>query len=288
MIRFLIPVNFAPYTLKAIEYCTAIAEHVGGEITLLYCYTNFLSESDGESDSETDSGNEKSETTILSHQDAYTELEKLKAHVLSNTRRSNNLQIKLRVLDGYPEDAIQLFCKEYYPDLIVMGTKSKGETIKELLGSVTLDIIKGVSFPVMAVPINYSFNLDKINNILFVTDFAKCEYTSLHKLVRLVGTFKTKIHNVQYCPAGKEKVDAEQLKEYSEYCKSTYRNQSMICDYICGHDMVAASMEYIENNNIDLMAITRKKRNFIAKMMHPSQTRKILFSAEIPTLFFHK
>lgn len=168
------------------------------------------------------------------------------------------------------------------------GTKSKGETIKELLGSVTLDVIKKSTFPVMVVPNNYIFNPQQLTNILFITDFAKCQYASLHKLVQLVGAFKTRIHNVQYCPSGKEKVDAEQLKEYSEYCKTTYRNQNMICDYICGQDMLAASNEYILNNHIDLMAITRNKRNFIAKMIHPGQTRKILFNAEIPTLFFQQ
>jgi len=276
MIRFLVPINFASYSINALNYCATLANHFNGEITLLYCYTHLLSENQ-------DNSNQR---IISSLQDATTELDKLKAQITKEFK--NNISVKTHIIDGYPEDTIQTFSNEYHPDLIVMGTKNKGETIKELLGTVTLDIIKNGSFPVLAVPNNYQVNIQQLTNILFITDFKKCEYTSLHKLVRLVGAFNTKIHNVQHCPSGKEKEDVELLNEYDEYCKTTYRNQNMICDYICGNDIIAASKDYIENNQISLMAITRKKRSVIAKMLQPSITKKLLFNSEIPTLFFHQ
>ncbi len=277
MIRFLVPVNFAPYTYNAIDYSIALAEHLQGEITLLYCYTHLLSEDE----------NGNNEDTILSRDEAMVQLQKLTEYIIRNSKDPYSIIVRVHVIEGYAEDAIHVFSEDYKPDLIVMGTKSKGETIKELLGSVTLDVINKVSSPVLAVPNNYKFNIEKITNILFITDFEKCEYTSLHKLVKLVGAFETSIHSVQYCAGGKDKLDAENLKDYVEYCKSTYRNQEMACDYIYGNDIIEASKEYIHNNQIDLMAITRKKRNFISKMIHPSVTKRILFNAEIPTLFFH-
>ncbi len=281
MIRFLIPVNFAPYTINALNYCAELANQLHGEITLLYCYTHLLSGDDND--------NKENDTNVISSkEEAMLELEKLKTHITGKIKNNKHIIINKRLLDGYPEDAIQAFSEEYQPDIIVMGTKSKGETIKELLGSVTLDIIKNVSFPVMAVPNDYEVKIDQLTNILFVTDFEKCEYTPLHKLVRLVSAFETKIHNVQYCSSGKEKVDTEQITEYNEYCKTTYRNQNIICDYICGQDIFSASKEYIQNNNINLMAITRKKRSLISTILRPSVTKKILFNTEIPTLFFHQ
>ena len=278
MIRFLVPVNFAPYTINALNFCSVLAEHLQGEITLLYSYTHLLSEDE----------NPQQTHIISSKEDAMQELEELKKHVLKNHSTIHNNQVHLRLLDGYPEDTILEFSKEYHPDLILMGTKSKGETIKELLGSVTLDVVTKVHSPVMAVPDNYMVNISKLTNILFVTDFEQCEYTSLHKLVQLVGAFDTKIHNIQYCHSGKEKVEVDQLNAYNDYCKSTYRNQEMVCDYICGHDLIEASKEYIKEKQIDLMAITRKKRSVISKLLKPSVTKKVLFNAEIPTLFFHQ
>lgn len=278
-IRFLVPVNFAPYTVNALNYCISLCKQFKGEITLLYCYTTMLSED----------GNEESiELPLTSMMEAKKRMENLKNSVLKKTGTDDNLNIKTRIQEGYPEDIIPAFCNVYSPDLIVMGTKSKGETIKELLGSVTLDVIKMVSFPVLAVPNGYDLNLNKLNNILFVTDFEKCEYTPLHKLVRLTMSFNTVIHNVQYCPGGKEKADIELLNDYNEYCKSTYRNQDMMCEYIYGNDIFSAIKEYMNETDIDLLAITRKKRNLISKMIHPNITKKILFSTDIPMLFFHQ
>ncbi len=277
MIKFLVPVNFAPYTINAINYCRALASKVKGEITLLYCYANVVGE-----DSEAD------ENRISCREEAMAELEKLKKHILEIIPQNDAIAITNTVIDGYPEDVIAKYSRDYRPDLIVMGTKSKGETIKELLGSVTFDVIKKVTSPVMAVPNDYILNIDKITNIMFVNDFENFEYTSLHKLIKLVGAFDTKVYNVHYDPHGKEKIDPNQLEEYIDYCKSTYRNQDMICDYIYGEDLIVATQVYIDKNNIDLMAITRRKRNIISQFLHPSRTKRILFNAEIPTLFFHQ
>lgn len=281
-IRFLIPVNFAPYTINAINYCISLSQRVNGEITLLHCYSEMFNNNNN---NKSDYG-EKSSTTSM--EEAKENLNQIKKIALQNSNPDESINIKTNIQIGYPEDVIPLFCKEYSPDLIIMGTKSKGETIKELLGSVTLDIIKNVSFPVLAVPNNYDLNLKKLNNILFLTDFEKCEYTSLHKLVKLTMSFNTIIHNVQYCPGGKEKADTNLITDYNKYCKSTYRNQPMMCEYIYGNDIMLATKEYVSKTDIDLLAITRKKRNVISKMMHPSITKKILFNSDIPMLFFHQ
>ncbi len=277
-IRFLIPINFEPYTLNAINYSSLLAEKFQGEITLLHVYTPYFDEN-----AEKDENHKQ----ISSIEDTYTELENIKDQTVKDFNNLN-ITIKTKVIEGYPEDAIPAFCKDYSPDLIVMGTKSKGETIKELLGSVTLDIIRNVNFPVLAVPTDYDLNLNKLNNILFLTDFCKGEYTSLHKLVRLTMSFNTIIHSVQYNSEGKEKADVDLLNEYLEYCATTYRNQKMEAEYIYGEDVLEAANEYIKNTDIDLLAITRKKRNVISKLLHPSITKTMLFNIDIPMLFFHQ
>jgi len=279
LIRFLIPLNFEPYTVNAIRYSMLLAQRFETEITLLHAYTPLY-------DSDIEESN-VDDFKINSHQRALEQLNKLQKASLS-IPELKNLRIKSKVIDGYPEDVIPAFCEEYSPDLVIMGTCSKGETIKELLGSVTLDVIKKVQYPVLAVPKDYVLNINKLNNVFFLTDFSKGQYTSLHKLVRLLMSFDTVIHNVQYCAGGKEKADDVLLNEYLDYCNSTYRNQLMMCEYIYGENILSASKAYIEENNIDLLAITRQKRNLISKILHPSLTKTMLFNVEIPMLFFHQ
>ncbi len=278
-IRFLIPINFEPYTLNAINYSSLLAEKFQGEIMLLHTITPYTEEESND--------NNQTYKRLSTREEIQNELDKIREQTIKDFN-NENIQIKTKVIEGYPEDVIPSFCTEYSPDLIVMGTKSKGETIKELLGSVTLDIIRNVNFPVLAVPKDYDLNLNKLNNILFLTDFCKGEYTSLHKLVRLTMSFDTIIHSVQYNSEGKEKADVELVNEYLEYCQTTYRNQTIKAEYIYGDDILDAASNYIKQTDIDLLAFTRKKRSVISKLLHPSLTKTILFNIDIPMLFFHQ
>ncbi len=278
-IRFLIPINFEPYTLNAINYSSLLAEKFQGEIMLLHAITPYTEEESND--------NDQTYKRLSTREEIQNELDKIREQTIKDFN-NENIQIKTKVIEGYPEDVIPSFCTEYSPDLIVMGTKSKGETIKELLGSVTLDIIRNVNFPVLAVPKDYDLNLNKLNNILFLTDFCKGEYTSLHKLVRLTMSFDTIIHSVQYNSEGKEKADVELVNEYLEYCQTTYRNQTIKAEYIYGDDILDAASNYIKQTDIDLLAFTRKKRSVISKLLHPSLTKTILFNIDIPMLFFHQ
>ncbi len=278
-IRFLIPINFEPYTLNAINYSSLLAEKFQGEITLLHAFTPYLDEND-------EIANETYKR-LSSREDIQDELNKIREQTIKDFN-NENIIIKIKIIEGYPEDIIPSYCNDYSPDLVVMGTRSKGETIKELLGSVTLDVIRNVNCPVLAVPKDYDLNLNKLNNILFLTDFCKGEYTSLHKLVRLTMSFETEIHSVQYNSEGKEKADIELLNEYLEYCNTTYRNQVIKAEYIYGDDVLDAAINYIKQTDIDLLAFTRKKRSVISKLLHPSLTKTILFNIDIPMLFFHQ
>ncbi len=279
LIRLLVPINFEQYTVNAIRYCMLLAQKFEAEITLFHAFTPILNEDKDELLTDKD--------LIATLDEAFKKVKEVKEDALQKFN-SERIRIKTKILEGYPEDVIPKYCKEYSPDVVIMGTKSKGETIKELLGSVTLDVINKVSNPVLVVPKDYSLNLDKLNNVLFLTDFSEGEYTSLHKLVRLIMSFDTLIHNVEYCAGGKEKADVNLLTEYGEYCKSTYRNQNMECEYIYGENEFCAANEYIQKRDIDLVALTRRKRSVISKLLQPSRTKKMLFNIDIPMLFFHQ
>ena len=174
------------------------------------------------------------------------------------------------------------------PNVIVMGTKSKGETIKELLGSVTSDVINHAVVPVLAVPAESSINLKEINRILFVTDFGETDYRSIHKLMTLIEPFETKVYVTQFASGAPDKWDKDKLVQMRIYCEETYRNYHLEFDYISGDDFLNSLDEFISTKGINLIAMTKHKRNMISKFFHPSITRKVLFHTDIPLLVFHE
>lgn len=270
MVRIYVPVNFSEYSVNAINYALTLGQKLDVDITLLHCsYSVREQPSDVLGESEI--------------REQFAMLLKQFGHNLKD-----NIRLHTRHIKGYPEDVLVDLSIREEPDVIVMGTRSKGETIKELLGSVTSDVVKNAKVPVLAVPAESSINLEKISHILFVTDFGEQDYRSLHKLIKLLTPFDTEIHAVHFATAEPDRWDKKRLEEMRLYCSETYRKYQISFELITGEDFIASLDQYIMNNNIDLIAMTRRKRNMISKIFHPGITRKILFHTDVPLLVFHE
>ncbi|MCU4176859.1 universal stress protein [Carboxylicivirga sp. N1Y90] len=269
MVQILVPIDFSTSAMHALEYALKLGEKMPSNICLIHCLSDLVEETNA----------------ILSNKQVEVELQKIKTDL---TQKHPSQKVTVRIEQGYPEDILVGISKRDEPDVIVMGTKSKEETIKELLGSVTSDVIKKARVPVLAVPHKSSVNLDRLNRILFVTDFGESDYRSLHKLVRLVSPFETQIHAVHFTTSMPDKWDKKRIEQMQAYCEKTYRNHTMDFEFITGSDFLHALDVYMANKSIDMIAMTRHKRNMISKIFHSSITRKLLFHTEVPLLVFHE
>lgn len=272
MVRIFVPVNFSDYSLNAVDYAINLGQKIPSVITLVSCQPPL---------------NDSSETPTKISEQA---LQELGAKVSSqfNEEQKNNITITTRLEAGYPEDVLINISTKEEPDAIIMGTCSKGDTIKELLGSVTSDVIKNAKVPVLAVPSTSTVDINRLSNILFVSDFGDSDYRSLHKLIRLITPFQTQIFAVHFKASAPDKWDKKRLEEMRLYCYQTYRNYQINFSFITGEDFIKELDEFINSNAIDLIAMTRHKRNMISKLLHPSITRKILFHTDVPLLVFHE
>ena len=286
MIRILVPVDFSEYNNNALNYAVKLGEKLHSEIILAHCFPEIIEEKDVEIPVD---GLDSKEVVTKEKEKEKQDLEMLKEKTLENMNEEQrkNITLRTRFEIGYAEDVLVKLSKEISPDVIVMGTKSKGETIKELLGSVTSDVVRKAQVPVLTVPVDSDIDLNKISNILFVTDFSEVDYESLHKLVKLISSFKTVIYSVQFNTSKPDKWDKEKMNEFKNYCNVTYRNHTIKTQILYGEDFLETLDNFIKDNSIDIIAMTRKKRNIISSLFHPSITRKILFHTNIPLLVFH-
>ncbi len=280
-IHFLVPTNFEDYTINALYYCIQLAEKFDAEITLFHAFRPICEETDN-------TDKEKENIFATSHQ-ANEKIQEIIQNIISKTKHKK-VVIHGLVQEGYAEDLIPAFANSYKPEIIVMGTKSKGETIKELLGSITFDIINKIQIPVLAIPKDYDLHIESLKNIMFLTSFTKGEYTSLHKLIQLVIPFNVTLYCIQYFGEGKVKESKkfEDLEVFMNYCLTTYRNQKVQCEFMSGKNIVESTNDFITNKNIDLLVIKNKKRNAFSQLLHPATTKSLLFNLEIPMLFFHQ
>ena len=56
---------------------------------------------------------------------------------------------------------------------------------------------------------------------------------------------------------------------------------------IIGEDILEELQQFITQEQIDVIALTTRKRNMLARMFNPGIARKMLFHTSIPLLVFH-
>jgi nucleotide-binding universal stress UspA family protein len=287
MIKLLVPVSFSDYSLNALTFALTLAEKFPAEITVLHCFTDYMPRDEAE-------GKRESSSVTRAEIDQKESAGKKELKQLANRQlgkftrlREKNITLKYRFEHGYPEDIIPVLSNNEGFDVVIMGTQTKGEPIKEALGSVTSDVIQRTTAPVLAVPSQSSIDPNNIGKILFLLELSDNDYISLHRLIRLISPFHTEINAVLHCPAKADKNDIRKMDELRSYCDSTYPHYDINFAIITGKNYVKSIEEYVAENPVNLVAMTRRKRTLLRKIFTPSITRRFLFSSKVPLLVFH-
>lgn len=284
MINILVPVNFTDYSLNALLYAVQLTEKFKAGITILHCFSDYLSKNRGEIDEEVNSSEIE-----LQEQEYRERLRLLTAQMVDKAALlHDNLQVQYRFELGYPEDVIPQVSLSMKSDIIIMGTSSKDDELKQVMGSVTGDVVKKATAPVLAVPARSKVNHRKLGKILFLMELDERDFFSLHRLMRIITPFNTQVIAVHY-HSGKKLTTAEEEKmaELKSCCTAIYKSGNIDFTSITGSNFGQSIEDFVKGNHIDLIAMTRKRRTILRKLFDPSATKKMLYETDTPLLIFH-
>ncbi len=290
MIKILVPVNFSDYSLNALAYAITLAEKFRAGIFILHCFADyvFLGEDRIEGSDISEAEDLK---TVIEKRDIESgeKLKKLTREIMEsmNQNQKKNIQFEYRFEYGNPEDVIPLVSNKEAFDVIIMGTKTKGEPIKEALGSITNDVVQKAKAPVLAVPSHSLVDHTRLGKVMFLLELNDRDFISLHRLIRLTSPFNAEINAVLHCNSKADKNEKRRMEQLKTYCDTTYTNYNINFDIIMGKNYLKVIEQYISDKEIDLIAMTRRKRTLLRKFFIPSVTRKMLFNTNIPILIFH-
>ena len=287
--RILVPVDFSEFSLVAIDYAIGLAQVLKSEVKLFYSYYNPVIGSDPGLDGQALTLQMDTVIDDLAFE-AKKQMKKLKSEVQKRIQLQNLSNVKLSyTLDvGAPAEVILHQIKKYNPGIVIMGTKGRGESSYNLLGSVTQKIIKKAKIPVLTIPENSKFKgIDFENKVMFATNFDPADFKSLRKLMTLIRPFNMSINFVHFSRDETFKLDEAKMKRLKDYFLKEYSEYEITCDNVVSTNIVEGMQKYIENNKIDLIALTTHKRGMIEKLFNPSLAKKMLFHSNIPLLVFH-
>lgn len=287
--RILVPVDFSETSINACSFALGLAQKLKAEVKLLYSYFNPIINS--EPFLEGHSVNYLMDTVVASvEKEARRQIIELKTRLLAQieSEKLNYVKISYSLDKGVPESVILKHISSYKPGIVIMGTRGQGKSPLNYLGNVTKKVIERAEIPILLIPEKSIFTgMDYINRVMYATNFESSDFKSLRKLMTLIRPFNMNIFVAHICMDESTRVDQTKMTALKNHVKDVYPEFKINCDVVCHENIIEGLQEYIENNEIDLIALTTHKRGVIERLFNPSIAKKMIFHSFVPVLIFH-
>lgn len=290
----LVPVDFSDYSLKACKIAFQIAELHHATIHLVHTYIDpemMQGAALQLSDTLTfDEGldavmDEQEEHTIKQISEKRmlkfitTLKEKIKDGVIPPVKFTTE------ITEGLPEEVIDEYALRVHPILIVMGTRGADVKNRELVGSVTAEVLDSCRTPVLTVPESIKFNLLKnLHRVVFFASNQQEDILAMDALYRLFPSQSLDFSLVAL-PSKKSigKSDSS-LAQLISYCKDNYQAYTFRTEQITLSNPIEDFKNIEDKSSVDMIVVPNKKKNLFARLFNPTLAHKLLFHSDIPMM----
>lgn len=275
MKNVLLPTDFSKNSYQAMDY--AMKYFKGAEVNFVvlniqksseYIMDDLMSASPGTSIHEAISGDNREK------------LDKLVAQYRATYAREDFHFVAIFDFDVFI-DAIAQTVESKNIDLIVMGTNGASGAREAVFGSNTLQVIRKINCPVLAVPEDYQFqSLTKV--MLTVINEEYPSFDAVKPLLRLLNVHELTLHVLHITDktlTDERLAEAEVTKLFPD---ATIRNH-----YIEDIPVPMAISSFTQLIKVDMHCILIEQKSFIERFFHGSDTSRISYGSEVPLLVIH-
>lgn len=265
MKSILTPTNFSKHSDNAIDFAVQLARVLSGEITILNVFEL--------------KGKGKIYKPLL--EDISNKLSNLKNSIEETT----GLLVNTDIYEGAVAETIVQAAEDKKIDCIAMGTLGSHGIRGRLLGSETAAVIGRSYVPVIVVPFKYKWK--KPHKILLATKHFEKEPAILDFLFKLAESLTAEIHVVVFSNGDRADIvirHTKEITEYEEMLKERYAKNTLSVAHLSGAPFKDSLQGYINQNEIDLLAMVTYKRSILDMIFNPSVTRAMSYYTKIPLL----
>ena len=276
MKNILVPTDFSACAEKAINFAVQSAKFLPVQITLHHAF-------DLQGDIYTDYMGVTKEYNQSLYNDVANKLNAIKDGIIKSDKVNANILISKNSF----QKAIKEVVKENNIDLIIMGTLGAAQIKKILFGSNTSFVIGNSKVPVLAIPSEYEWK--KPESLLFATNHFEDDSYKLDFLFEIANLFMAKIDAIIFTDekkdsAGTAVLHTHETPEYEKLIRKKYNEPRFTATHLFGKDFIASMQDYVDKNDVDVLAMFTHRRKFLEKIFNPSITRKMSYYTKIPLL----
>lgn len=274
MKKILIPTDFSETSMNAIQYALELFKYDKSEFIIMNAFADEVYKNTVEMDAE----------DFEEFKDAYKRninraLQKEIAIMLEkspNPRHTYNYEARFGSLVDETNDVVERDAI----DIVIMGTKGKSNTKEITFGSHTLQVIKYVKCPVLAVPVGYHDSPPK--NILFPTDymipFQRRELKLLSTLaIRFVATINMLFISEFKGLSNRQKDNRSFLECRFEDNKTSFLQTP-------GKDITIGINKILMEHDFDMLVMVNQRHSYLENILYRSSIEKIGLEINIPFL----
>jgi nucleotide-binding universal stress UspA family protein len=285
MKKILVPVDFSGHTEIACNYALEIAGKGGGLIRLFHTYSDQFIIADSSFPDAIDMSTMYNEELLkeVFHQ-SEKKMEYLQADLKEKIRKNNwkNIEFQVTLVGGEIESELNDLCKEFHPDLVVMGTRGTGKTLN-MWGRVSTHIINHSKIPVLTVPDIKKFR--GFQKIMLAADLSGKNEDSVQKIFSLFSDFQfhlTCIHFLIKEDKSEENEKMEKLRKSFEKEEKSGKISFKIVEVL--EDKQTVINQVIESESIDLIAFQPHKHGLFYNLFTRKITKKNFQATNVPLL----
>lgn len=273
MKKILLPTDFSENAFNALKYALTLFKDQPCNFILLHAY-------------EEPKGSEGTFIAIK-----YLIKKDVARHFKKLMRKIDGLQpekqhtFESRTIYGSMSNSTLNVAKKKNVDMIILGTKGASGLKEKLIGSNTATLLRDASYPVIAVPESATFN--GLKNIVLASDFNPIsDKNILEPLIETVEHFKSRLmvlHTYEESPLNPAENEKEERIKLSKY----FINIDDSYHYIKNNDPLKGIDQFIEENDIQLLAMITRDHRFFERILHVSSVEKMAFHTKVPLLALH-
>ena len=274
MFKLLIPTDFSENAMNAIKYGLELFKYEICEVYIMHAYAD--------------------EVFQLDPFMAPAQLDEVKKRILKKVNSElNNSEEQIKSFSPNPQHTVFSIAKFgslideandlvelKNIDLLIMGTRGKTGDKKLTFGSNTLQVIKYVKCPVLAVPDTYHDMHPR--NILFSTDFLlPYKRREIKLLCNLAKSYAAFLHLVYI--SGNKDLSLRQQNNKA-FFESIATGIEMDFEKVQGNDITETINGYLQKNEIDLLVMVNSRHSYLESILYTSTIEKIGLEIQIPFL----
>lgn len=195
-----------------------------------------------------------------------------------------SVEFSTLVEEGVAEDVILQFSRTTPPALVVMATRGRHKREKEMIGSVTAEVLDSCRVPLFTVPENYSFpGIKNITRLAVFCNLDQHDILSVDTLMRMFSYPAVDIWLIPVNDRAGDDIDAK-LNSLRNYFASNYPAAVFHAALLPVKSFRSDFESLVSENNLQMIVVPNKKKNILSRLFNPGIAHKLLFERDMPML----